>query len=410
MMIFVSYDSGLPGGVTSEWVDDKLKVVSSMKTPALLITGPRSNLADSETLKVIRRHSLSWKDHKSEVGFSSTRLSAIFRKSIAASAGRAFDWIFEKLAGSHSHGKWSWIFTAFPVTLYWAIRTKSEIIFSTGGPSAAHFVALLVKLCRPRIKLLVELQDPFIGSEMKISTRAFRVMTWLEGLLVQKANKLVYVTRVAAERSQARHANLTNVSSIRHIYPGAWDFQLFPFRSQKTGGDYIDFFHVGTLYSNRNLDLFFQALDHLQAQGNRLSTKVRVFNKGDLAVTNPEDYRKRRDFIELPIGPRLDALRSALKADFLLLVQHRDSRSEETIPYKTYDYLNLRIPIFGLTRNSELDRLIASNGGHVSSSDDLHEIALNLNLALEESQAHTENRSYSPIDVSTQFKSLLADS
>jgi hypothetical protein len=235
-------------------------------------------------------------------------------------------------------------------------------------------------------------------------------MTWLEGLLVQKANKLVYVTRVAAERSQARHANLTNVSSIRHIYPGAWDFQLFPFRSQKTGGDYIDFFHVGTLYSNRNLDLFFQALDHLQAQGNRLSTKVRVFNKGDLAVTNPEDYRKRRDFIELPIGPRLDALRSALKADFLLLVQHRDSRSEETIPYKTYDYLNLRIPIFGLTRNSELDRLIASNGGHVSSSDDLHEIALNLNLALEESQAHTENRSYSPIDVSTQFKSLLADS
>ena len=150
-------------------------------------------------------------------------------------------------------------------------------------------------------------------------------MTWLEGLLVQKASKLVYVTRVAAERSQARHANLANVSSIRHIYPGAWDFQLFPHRSQKTRGDYIDFFHVGTLYSNRNLDLFFQALDHLQAQGNRLATKVRVFNKGDLAVSNPEDYRKRGDFFELPIGPRLEALRSALGANFLLLVQHRDS-------------------------------------------------------------------------------------
>ena len=325
MMIFVSYDSGLPGGVTSEWVEDKLKAIFSLKIPVVLVTGPRSSLVDSEKLTVVRRHSLSWKDYKSEVGFSSNRLTSMVRKTMAASFGRAFDWSFQKLAGSHSHGKWSWVFSAFPVALYWAIRTKSEIVFSTGGPSAAHFVALLVKLCRPRIKLLVELQDPFIGSEMKISTRAFRVMTWLEGLLVQRAEKLVYVTQVAAERSRARHANLASISSIRHIYPGAWDFQLAPLRSQKTGADYIDFFHVGTLYSNRNLDLFFQALDHLKTQGNRLSTKVRVFNKGDLAVSNPEDYRKREDFFELPIGPRLEALRSALGANFLLLVQHRDS-------------------------------------------------------------------------------------
>jgi hypothetical protein len=118
MMIFFSYDSGLPGGVTSEWVDDKLKAIFSLTIPVVLITGPRSSLVDSEKLTVVRRHSLSWKDYKSEVGFSSNRLTSMVRKTMAASFGRAFDWSFQKLAGSHSHGKWSWVFSAFPVALY----------------------------------------------------------------------------------------------------------------------------------------------------------------------------------------------------------------------------------------------------------------------------------------------------
>jgi glycosyltransferase involved in cell wall biosynthesis len=408
-MIFVSYDSGLPGGVTSEWVDDKLKALESMGQASLLVTGPRSRLSDSEVLTVKRCHSLGWKDYGSEAKSIPAGFAKGLRWALASTGGRVFDWVFAALAGSHSHGKWSWIFTAFPTTLYWAKKTKAKTVFSTGGPSSAHFVALLVKMSMPRINLYVEFQDPFIGSEMGLSTTASRVMKWLEGLLVEKAKKLVYVTKVAAERSKARHAELADVSSIRHIYPGAWDFQLEPAKSQKTGRGFIDFFHVGTLYSNRNLDFFFQALDSLKDQGDHLATKVRVFNKGDLAVTNPESYRQRRNFVELPIGPRLDALQSALEADFLLLVQHRDSRSEETIPYKTYDYLNLKIPIFGLTRNSELDRLIISNSGYVSRNEDVLQIALNLKLALEQFEANTIRRSYSPIDVSRQFMFLLED-
>ena len=44
-----------------------------------------------------------------------------------------------------------------------------------------------------------------------------------------------------------------------------------------------------------------------------------------------------------------------------MLVQHADTRSNETIPYKTFDYLNLKRPIFGVTNNPELEALLNSS-------------------------------------------------
>ena len=44
-----------------------------------------------------------------------------------------------------------------------------------------------------------------------------------------------------------------------------------------------------------------------------------------------------------------------------LLIQHADSRSETTIPYKTYDYINIGNPILALTNNDELSHLLSEN-------------------------------------------------
>ena len=63
----------------------------------------------------------------------------------------------------------------------------------------------------------------------------------------------------------------------------------------------------------------------------------------------------------------------------LLLIQNNDDRSKVTIPYKTYDYLNLGKPILALQNSTELADLV-KNCGHFSASvSDVEEIADILN-------------------------------
>jgi hypothetical protein len=358
-------------------------------------------------VKVVKASSLSWIDFRSEVRESKLKLKRIPTFFLALTFGKLFDYMFNRLAGAHSHGKWSWIFYAFPKALVYSFTAKIGTIFSTGGPSSAHFVALLVKMCRPKLKLFVELQDPFIGSEMVLTPRALGVMIKLERALVKSSTKVVYVTKTAASRSVERHSGAVDTRTICAIYPGAWDFSIDAMRTGNDN-DKITFLHSGTLYSNRNLDLFFCALDELRGDGNEAAKRVHIINQGNLAVANENDYRMREDFTELGLADRYASLKTAAHADFLLLVQHSDTRSEETIPYKTYDYLNIGVPIFGVTNNPELDRLIEANGGLSANNRSLTKIKEVLLTALESYQMGNRRiKSKERLLIATQFSRIL---
>jgi glycosyltransferase involved in cell wall biosynthesis len=383
-LTFISYDSGIPGYVTSEWVDDKLHSLRHSDIPVTLITHPKSLLRSSKNLRVFKPFSFGWTDFSREQNEETKKFSVGFFLVwlLANSAGRVFDFVFEKLAGAYSWGKWSWILLTFPVALATTARSKSRVVFSTGGPSSAHFVGLLVKLCVPKSKLYVELQDPFIGTEMGLSPRSKRVMEFLERALVKHSTKVVFVTEVAASRARNRYKEPWAKEKIQAIYPGSRDFGIRPEVASKTNNGKVVFMHLGSLYTSRNLDLLFRAMDELKKSSVDLAERIQVVNQGEVSVLNAEEYRNRDDFEQLPVLGREEALGKAKQADFLLLVQHSDSRSEETIPYKTYDYLNLGVPIFGLTNNPELDTLIASHGGFVGSSNDLAKTLEALRLAL----------------------------
>ena len=371
-MIVISYDSGLSWGVTSEWVGDKLRVFSTWHEPVTLLTGPRSGLKDSESLSVLRSYSISWIDFRDEIhGSRKLRVPALHFL-LSVTLGRVFDFLFRRLAGAHSHGKWSWIPFAFFNALYQVMKQKIKVVYTTGGPSSAHFVGLLLKLAIPKLRLYVELQDPFIGSEMNLNSAARRVLLWLEAKLISHATKVVLVTKSAALRAIDRHRDKLPCNNVVAIYPGAWDFSIVPSNRPFDENLAIKFLHLGTLYSNRNLDLLFAAIDSLRDKVP--VPQVEFSNLGQLAVDDPLSYTRRKDFRDLGSLDRLAGLRVASDADFLLLVQHKDSRSEETIPFKTYDYLNLGVPIFALTHNSELDQLILENGGFCANAGSQSEI------------------------------------
>jgi glycosyltransferase involved in cell wall biosynthesis len=386
--------------------------MNSLGIRPTLVTRPESRIASSLDAELLRPYSLGWRDFSTESRGKRLSLGLAICYAVSATLGRVFDWAFEKLAGSYSYGKWSWIFLAFPTALLATIRLKNRVIFCTGGPSSAHFVGLLVKLILPKSQLYIELQDPFIGTEMALNSRSRKVLDVLEGFLVRNATKVVFVTDAAAERARARYPDERVKRRIVSIYPGSWRFQIDSHSQEKSTTKEIRFLHVGSLYSSRNLDLFFEALDILRDAGSRSALRVQVINQGDLNVENQSTYLNRADFKSFPLVGREVALEMAASADFLLLVQHSDSRSEETIPYKTYDYMNLGVPIFGLTKNQELDDLISKSGGYSGSSTDLEKTITSLKIALSsfeanESLSNQDKTEGFAIDIKMQFAKLF---
>lgn len=406
-LLVVSYDSGVSGYVTSEWLGDKLGVMESLGIRPTLVTRPESKLETSIKLRVLRPQSLGWRDYSTESKGRQLSIAGALSFVLSASLGRVFDFVFEKLAGSYSYGKWSWIFLAFPTALVAAVRNGSRMIFTTGGPSSAHFVGLLVKLCLPKIRLYVELQDPFIGTEMALNAASRKVTLFLERILVKRATKVVFVTETAARRARDRYPEENLKKKIVAIYPGSWDFQVKLPAKNLGPESQVTFMHVGSLYTTRNLELFFEALKTLNESGFDLERRVQIVNQGDLNVGDDSHYLNRSNFKLWPVVGRQEALAKAASADFLLLVQHSDSRSEETIPYKTYDYLNLGVPIFGLTNNPELDSLISMSGGFVGSSTDLDKTIAALRTALLSVKTTGPETAKVSIDINRQFAKIF---
>jgi uncharacterized protein (DUF2249 family) len=408
-LLVISYYSGFPARVTSEWLEDRLKVCREQGIHVTLITSPQSQLRSQGGLKVIKVPSISFQDFIYEWGemkanVSSTpkpNLNQIFLFPLVFSIGFIFDALFKALAGARSSGMYSWSLSALIFGIAVATFSKFDGIYATGGPSAAQLAGTLVGKIG-RIPVHLEFQDPFIGSEMHVTSVASKVLRFLEAFFAKNATQITMVTKKAGDDFLFRHPNANAV--IRSELPGAWDFDL---RKSKpvTPSDRHEFVitHLGTLYGGRSLDSFFEGLDLLPEP---LRKKIRVQNIGGVFVERGDEYRKRECFSEIGYLPRFEALTLATQSDALILVQHRDSRSHETIPYKTYDYLNLGLPIIALVDNPELSTLITNCGGIASDVHSPERIASDLARLLHGEGSLKHARQYNP-NIQETFSRLV---
>jgi len=361
--------------VMSEWAEDKLIVAESLFQRTYLITSIAADNRIRENVTVLKVPSLSWKDFCWELSNKSKLtkcgiLSLILWYPISATIGRLWDFVFSKIS-INSAARWSWAFTAFIAVLFVKVRHPKAVLFATGGATGGHLSALFTRLIS-KGKIFLEFQDPLIGSEMLRSDLNQKLISKLEGIFISCSTRTVYVTDKAAKAALERHQKYC--SKIVRIYPGAWDYSVNQRQALLRVNQHIEFLHLGTLYGERNLDRFFLALDNLRSTGYKHAERVKVKNLGDLYLENKASYLNRPDFEILPSRIRSQALQRAFEADALLLVQHADSRSNETIPYKTYDYLNLKKPIFGIVNNSELEILLDSNSHFLANATSVESI------------------------------------
>lgn len=122
-----------------------------------------------------------------------------------------------------------------------------------------------------------------------------------------------------------------------------------------------------------------------------------------------DKYINRSDFNILKTCSRVDAIKQVWKASCLLLVQHTEKCSVETIPYKTYDYLNLRLPIFSFIDKNELWGIIQSSGNFASKIDSIDSIKCSLKICLSELDKFKREShcSFQELDISQQFLQVL---
>jgi len=359
-ILFISYFAGVDANCPAEWADDRLRAMDAMGIKSIVLTNYGSNQQDSESMRVYKTPSLSSDDFAHELAL---RRAWGARRSVGEYTLRGVVLVFGSvlkaltrvLTRGGSGGKWSWMMSATLVGIWLGITKPIDEIYCTGGPPSAYFVGLMISwLTRKPLK--IEFQDPLVGAEINRSGYKQRAVRAVERLMLRNAALGVYVTKKAAEDARARNPDVA--AKIIHNYPAAWPYLPRERGEQpNTHMRPIQILHLGTLYGSRNLDKLFSALDSLYKKAVVQPGMVQITNLGSVYTHNAEEYKKRMDFNYLPERRRLDALEIAKHADFLLLVQHDDGRSAETIPYKLYDYLNLDIPIILLIKNQEIKEL-----------------------------------------------------
>jgi hypothetical protein len=234
-------------------------------------------------------------------------------------------------------------------------------IYSTGGPLGAHIAALLIA-ARTRLPLLVEFQDPL---PFQYPQRFHRLALLVEKVAMKRARCVFMTRRAALAASRRCHAR-----EPAAIHPGA-----APITKTQTSpqGSTLRLAHFGALYRSRNTAHFLAALERLLGEKPDLQSTVQVHCYGALdriahqtAACSVQGVLCLHEKIS-----RARAVETMTTTDVLLLIQHVEPISSETIPSKTYEYLQSGRPIFALTyRNPELTEMLTQLGHTAVEADD----------------------------------------
>lgn len=377
-IVFISYFAGVDANCPAEWADDRLRSMEQLGEMVVVLTNYGSKLTGDDNTRIIRVPSISSDDffHELDLRGGFQAVSGVGKYLILAFVhlfGGILKWGTSVLTRGGSGGKWSWLLCAIPAGIWIALSGRIDVIYCTGGPPSAYIVGLIISFITGA-PLKVEFQDPLVGKEINRSRFKQRMVRIFERLILNHADLSVYVTKQAALDSQNRNPRLKN--QIIFNYPGSWDFgfkgKLNKDLALESGP--LKMLHLGTLYGSRNLDKLFIALDELYQEQKIKYGDIQISNLGSVYTNNLSDYLERNDFQLMPERQRIEALRIASSANYLLLIQHNDERSSETIPYKLYDYMNLNIPIILLAKNPEIKYLCEPYSSLFADCGDVGEI------------------------------------
>lgn len=369
-ILVISYFAGLPGACQSEWLDDKIDSLVKAGNDIVLVSTICAFKDKKESILHSRWPSISIKDYLDELSRMRQNKMAcrpldLLIIPFVLTFGALSDLLLLILTRGIGEGRWSWIITGTLGSLFMGVRFRPDLILTTGGPASAHIAGLITAKIL-NVPLIVEFQDPLSGEDIG---RNYQSRSWLykvEKLMVRYSSKTVYVTRGAAFFARSQF----NSKKIVAIYPGAKNFDIQPKKRKKNYKGKFRIVHLGSLYSTRNFKSITSSIDSLIATNKIKEDSIELINLGHVSKDISQEILSKPYVKILPLMNRVDALNFAAKCDLLLLIQNNDERSKVTIPYKTYDYLNLNVMILALVKSDELALLLTTYGRLAVDLDD----------------------------------------
>ncbi len=406
-VLLLSYFSGIDGCCPAEWADDKIDSLGKLSEKVILISAICSRPSSDNHVVQYRVPSLSLIDLRTEWNeLRSTGQTAIvpflLALPFALTFGLLLDSIQKIATNGLGGGRWSWFFPATCAALYASVRHNCRIIITTGGPASAHLAGVITGLLSRR-SVITELQDPLSGECIGRNSRSAIMLAKVEAILIKLATKVVYVTKQAANEARSNF----KADNITCIYPGARVFPEINSAAPTSNGRMLRLVHLGTLYSTRNFYTLITAIDKLISEGKILEDQIELMNLGEIYGEIKEHHLAKCYIKNQSIKPRREAIADAKQYSASLLIQHADDRSKLTIPYKTYDYLNLRNPILALTNNQELHDLLEHQGHFPANVNDIEGIANAIMLVMKASLLKAHESGKNTIDAVAQCRELI---
>lgn len=274
------------------------------------------------------------------------------------------------LCGIKVDNTWSWCLPASLIGTWLVITKSPSLLYTSGSTINVHLTGLIISYLT-KIPWIAEFQDPLIHQHPQRTQRGKRFIQWLEKAICRQANKIIFLTNAARDNTARR---IGDSSKLVTIYPGANPHYFSKLRKTNTS-DIFNISYFGSLWGTRNLEYFLCGLETLLDNCPHLVDLLRVNIYGNILEKKLEDHIynfKYKNVVKF-LGKlnREDALRAMSESTLLLLIQHRDKVSSETIPLKVYEYLHSGVPIFALVyKNLELKELLEELGHTVVQADD----------------------------------------
>jgi hypothetical protein len=346
--LVISYYYGVDGSASSHHIEDRVAALNKLGIKTRVLS--RTNVLHAPFMQ-LDRFTAYLQNFKSSTGVAKFIAALYMMVSLTRTALLIFrEWdevlCFVDMAGE-GHAL--------------AQQERFSRIYSTGGPLGAHIAVLLIA-ARTRLPLLVEFQDPL---PFQYPQRFHRLALLVEKVAMKRA-RCVFMTRRAA----ASAARRCHVPVPAAVHPGA-----APIAQTQTlpQGNILRLAHFGALYRSRNTAHFLAALERLLSERPELQSSVQVHCYGALdrvahqtATSSMQGVLCMHEKIS-----RARAIEAMTTTDILLLIQHVEPISSETIPSKTYEYLHSGRPILALTyRNPELTEMLTQLGHTAVEADD----------------------------------------
>jgi hypothetical protein len=370
-ILIISYYAGIPGACQSEWLDDKIDSLIKGGNTVEVVSGPFAKLKIGNEIKHSRVASISFKDFNEERGYMTKFVGYVSRWyalmwPLVLTFGVISDLLSIAVTRGIGEGRWSWILSSVIPSLWRAMIFRPDVVLTTGGPASAHIVGILVSKIT-RCPVVLELQDPLSGDDIGRNPQARGWLYRVEKVLIAFADKIVYVTNDAANFA-IREFGTEKISAV---YPGATNFNI---PKPEFKNDKLKLVHLGSLYASRNFTAIIDGIDSLITDGVLSESGVELINLGHVSPEIKAEICLKSYVRILSPVPREEALRYAAGCDIMLLIQNADDRSRVTIPYKTYDYLNLKNSTLALLNSAELTALILANGHIAVNLEDMQGI------------------------------------